>query len=186
MLVVSTAAFVVLMLAVLLLGTVRVDAAIHDGLLAAATPGILAVMRMVNLAGDWKVLLPGTLILLAVFDRARRTWWVWIVLMVLAPLAEGLLKIAVARPRPFSVAYGFPSGHATAAAAYFGAWLYLTEDLRPAVRRLVRVVAVTTIVLVGVARVMLRAHWPSDVIAGFALGLALASAAAIVAARRGQ
>lgn len=174
----------VLALAALLVGTESVDTLIRDRALAAASPGLIAIMRVINVAGDWKFLLPATLLLLAVFDHARRTWWVWIALMVVAPLAEGALKIAVGRPRPEGSAYGFPSGHATAAAAYFGALLYLSERLRPGVRTAVRVVAVVTMVSVGGARVMLRAHWPSDVVGGFALGLALASAATLLASRR--
>jgi undecaprenyl-diphosphatase len=122
------------------------------------------------------------LLLFAIFDRARRTWWVWVTLMIAAPLAEGALKLVVGRPRPEGAAYGFPSGHATAAAAYAGALLYLSEALAPRPRRAVRLLAVMMIVLVGIARVMLRAHWPSDVIGGFALGLALASVAALIAA----
>jgi membrane-associated phospholipid phosphatase len=47
----------------------------------------------------------------------------------------------------------------------------------------VRALAVAMIVLVGLARVILRAHWPSDVVAGIALGLALAAAAGLLAAR---
>jgi membrane-associated phospholipid phosphatase len=39
------------------------------------------------------------------------------------------------------------------------------------------------IVLVGMARVMLGAHWPSDVLAGIALGLALAATADLLASR---
>jgi membrane-associated phospholipid phosphatase len=43
--------------------------------------------------------------------------------------------------------------------------------------------AVAGIVLVGMARVILRAHWPSDALGGIALGLALAAAAALIASR---
>jgi undecaprenyl-diphosphatase len=140
-------------------------------------------MRTINKAGDWRVLLPGMLVLFVVFGHARRTWWVWVALMAAAPIAETLLKAGVARPRPESMSYGFPSGHATAAAAYFGALLFLSERLRPGARWTIRVLAALMIVLVAVARVMLRAHWPSDVLGGIALGLALASAAALLAAR---
>lgn len=183
-LVVTFGAFLVLMLAVLLVGTETADTALRDRILAAASPNVVALMRVVNVAGDWRFLLPATLLLLGVFDRARRTWWVWIALMVAAPLAEGALKIVVGRPRPEGPAYGFPSGHATAAAAYFGALLYLSDTLPPTTRTAVRVVAVAMIVLVGVARVMLGAHWPSDVVGGLALGLALASGATVIASRR--
>jgi undecaprenyl-diphosphatase len=177
--VVALATFVVVSLAALLIGTESADRVIRSYVLTAASPGVVAFMRIVNVAGDWRFLLPATLLLLAVFDRARRTWWVWIALMIAAPLAEGALKIAIGRARPDEKSLGYPSGHATAAAAYFGAVLYLSTPLRPTTRTVVRVVAVLMIVLVGVARVMLRAHWPSDVLGGCALGLTLASAAAV-------
>jgi membrane-associated phospholipid phosphatase len=44
--------------------------------------------------------------------------------ILVASLLEPVLKEVVARPRPESPAFGFPSGHATAAAAYFGALVY--------------------------------------------------------------
>ena len=78
---------------------------------------------------------------------------------------------------------GFPSGHATAATAFFGALFYLAATLPPLARGLVRAGAVLTVVLVAVARVVLRAHWPADTLAGIGLGLALASVAAMIAAR---
>jgi len=59
--------------------------------------------------------------------------------------------------------------------------VYLAEPLPPPARRLVRATAITVIVLVAVARVMLRAHWPSDALAGIALGTAFASAATLLA-----
>ena len=174
----------VLALAAVLVGTIGADTLIRNRVLALASPAVIAIMRVINVIGDWRFLLPATLLLLAAFDRARRTWWVWLALMVAAPLAETVMKITVGRPRPEAASYGFPSGHATAVAAYFGAVLYLSESLRPGTRRAVRVLAVVTMLLVGVARIMLRAHWPSDVLGGYALGLALASAATVVASRR--
>jgi len=165
--------------AVATIGVLPADAAVREALLAWATPTIVGLMRVVNRAGDWRLLLPGTLLLLVVFRRARERWWLWIALMIAAPAAEGLLKIAIGRARPESGAFGFPSGHATAAAAFFGAVLYLAGSLPPASRRVVRALAVACIVLVGCARIILRAHWPSDVLGGITLGLALATIAAL-------
>lgn len=182
MLVVTGAAFLALAGAVALLGTLPMDAAIRDALLAWATPPMLAAMHVVNYAGDWRVILPGTLLLFVVFARARVRWWIWLGLMVAAPIAEWTLKRVIGRPRPEDAALGFPSGHATAAAAFFGAVVYLAGALPSRTARLVvRGLALAAVVLVGAARVMLRAHWPSDVLAGIALGLTLAAAAALAA-----
>ena len=178
-LVVLGAFFVALGGAVALIGVLPADAAVREALLSWATPATIGLMRVVNYGGDWRLLLPGTLLLLAVFRRARERWWLWIVLMIAAPAAEGLLKIAIGRARPESVAFGFPSGHATAAAAFFGAVLYLAGSLPPARRRVVRALAVTAMILVGIARIILRAHWPSDVLGGITLGLGLATIAAL-------
>lgn len=173
--------FVVLAFAVALLGTLPFDGPTRETMLALASPPVLTAMHIVNYAGAWQVLLPGTALLFVVFPRARASWWVWLVLMVAAPLAEVSLKFIVGRPRPEGLAFGFPSGHATAAAAFFGAVLYLAGTLPGAARWILRALALTAIVAVAVARVMLRAHWPSDTLGGIALGLALASAAALVA-----
>jgi len=55
-------------------------------------------------------------------------------------------------------------------------------DLRPLARRALRALAAVLILLVGLARVVLRAHWPSDVLGGIALGLACAGAAVLISA----
>lgn len=179
-LVVLGAFFVALAGAVVFLGVLPADAAVREGLLAWASPTVIAVMRVANRAGEWRLLLPATLVLLLVFKAARERWWIWIALMIAAPALEGLLKIVVGRARPEGPAFGFPSGHATAAAAFFGAICYLAGALPPGRRRLVRALAVVGIVLVGLARVILRAHWPSDVLGGIVLGLALATIASLL------
>ena len=180
---VTSALFVALALAIVLLGAPPADVALREALLSLASPPLLAMLRVMNHAGNWRLLLPATLLLVLLSARARQHWWLWCGLMVAAPLTEGLLKILIRRPRPESLAFAFPSGHATAAAAFFGAAIYLTGSLAPRPRALVRAVAVLGILLVGTARIMLRAHWPSDVLAGVSLGLALASLAAVIASR---
>ena len=180
-LLVSGACFVLLALSVAVLGTPPGDAAARDALLAVAAPPLVAAMHAVNYAGSWKLLLPATLLLVLAFRHARERWYLWIGLMIAAPATEGILKLIIGRPRPEDASMGFPSGHATAAAAFFGAVIYLAEPLPPRTRRFVRAAAVAVIVLVAVARVILRAHWPSDALAGIALGLAFACAATLLA-----
>lgn len=180
---VATACFVALAAAVIGLGALPADTAVRDALLALATPAMVATMRVVNRAGDWRFLAPGMVLLFVVFRRARARWWLWVAVMILAPLLEGALKQLIRRPRPDDVSLGFPSGHSTAAAAFFGIVILMAGALPPRAAAWVRALALLMIVLVGVARVILRAHWPSDVLAGMALGLALAAAAGWIAAR---
>ena len=183
-LVLAGASFLVLAVAAMLLGAaVPADAAVRDALLTLATPRVVDAMRVVNGAGDWRLLLPGTILLLVVFRRARERWWIWVALMAAAPLMETVFKHVVGRTRPEGTALGFPSGHATAAAAFFGAVMLLAGTLPSRACAWVRGLAVLMIVLVALARVILKAHWPSDALAGVALGLALAAAAGLLASR---
>ena len=161
--------FLALTLVVLLVDPFPGDAAVRRWVLGYASPAVVSVAHVVNYLGNWRVLLPGTLLLLA-FPRARRRWWLWLGLMAVAPISEWLLKIAVGRARPEEASMGFPSGHATA------------EPLRPPLRVAVRAASAVLIVLVALARVVVRAHWPVDTLAGIALGLSLASVAAILGA----
>ena len=183
---VAGACFTALAAAIVLWGAFPADAFVRDSLLSAANPAVISLFRVFNMAGDWRGLVPGTLLLFVIFPRARERWWLWIALMLSAPLCEWSLKQVFMRPRPEAVSFSFPSGHSTAAAAFFGAVIYLSGSFTQPWRRAVRIFAAVMIVLVGLARVILRAHWPSDVVAGFALGLALASIASLLAAREAR
>lgn len=180
---VTGALFVALSLFAALAGVFPADAQIRDALLSIASPPVVSAMRVVNAAGDWPVLLPGTLLLL-MLPRARQHWWLWVLLMLAGTLLPDGFKLLIGRPRPEELSFGFPSGHSAAAATFFGAVAYLAGSLPGRARRFARIGALGLIALVGVARVVLRAHWPSDVLGGIALGLALVSLAALIDAAR--
>lgn len=93
-------------------------------------------------------------------------------------------KLGFARPRPELVPHAaevftlsFPSGHAMLSAVIYltlGAMLAGTQDERRVKFYILGFAALLT-VLVGLSRVYLGVHWPSDVLAGWALGAAWAT-----------
>lgn len=180
-LILGAAAFVVLALAAVLLPTPALEIALRQALLQLDAGDGAGLLRTIDHAGTWRVILPGTLILFGLSRQARARWWVWAVALLAAPTAETLFKFAIGRPRPEDLAMGFPSGHATAAAAFFGSVLYLAAPLPRVARYGVSALAVACILLVGITRVALGAHWPTDALAGMALGISLASAARLLA-----
>lgn len=115
---------------------------------------------------------------LAVSGRRR------IGLYVLAAVGSGelvstLLKMLYHRPRPDLVPHGmevftasFPSGHATMSAiAYLTlATLIARVERNRRAKALVLALGVSVTLLVGISRIYLGVHWPSDVAAGWAFG----------------
>lgn len=110
-------------------------------------------------------------------------------LFVVLSIASGtavsqLLKLVYDRPRPDIVDHlvqthtaSFPSGHATMSAVVYLTLAALIVRLVDGfvVRVYVVCVAVALTAAVGVSRIYLGVHWPSDVAAGWALGAAWAS-----------
>lgn len=100
-------------------------------------------------------------------------------------LASSLLKALFDRPRPDVVPHAtevatasFPSGHAMASAVVYLTLGALLARLVPAPRLKLYIMAVATALAaaVGLTRVYLGVHWPSDVLAGWAAGAAWALA----------
>ncbi len=111
---------------------------------------------------------------------ARRHWWLWCALMPVGGAIEQLFKFLVGRPRPRGVHWGFPSGHVTAATTFAVLLLYALsrEPASPRARVGLIVLAVVLVGTVGYARMILNAHWPSDVLGGVLLGGGCAAAGA--------
>ena len=114
--VVSVALFVALSVAATI-GPLPGDLSVRE-LALGLGPALRGVAAAVNLGGTWRVLLPATIVLLAVSTAMRRRWWLWAAALAVAPALEGGWKAVVGRPRPQGPAFGFPSGHVTAVSAF--------------------------------------------------------------------
>lgn len=121
----------------------------------------------------------------------------WVALYLAAAVITGVLlssslKALYGRPRPELVEHGsyvfsasFPSGHSTMATVTFftiAAILAAAQDsLR--LRAYMIIGAAILSLLVGLSRIYLGVHWPSDVLAGWCLGSAWALICAMLARR---
>ncbi|HEY3288717.1 MAG TPA: phosphatase PAP2 family protein, partial [Anaerolineae bacterium] len=87
----------------------------------------------------------------------------------LPPQGEQLMSL-LPEYQFFFQRYSYPSGHAVTVMVTYGAMM-LAARRWPIPRILVSLVGALIIVIVGVGRLYLGVHWPSDVAAGYILGI---------------
>jgi undecaprenyl-diphosphatase len=170
----------------LLESDVRIDVAIHSWALDNAWA--VHASEVLQTIGSFRVSFWVTGVTTLLLLIARR-WWAALTIVVLAavaPLITDWIKPVVGRARPVweqslgsEVTLSYPSGHATAGiAVYAAAGVALGSLLRD--RNLGAVVATAGILLgvaIGLSRLVLGVHWPSDVVGGWCVALAVAGVA---------
>ena len=167
------------------------DVAGRTGARAFESPTVSAIMWGASVYGAPARLTPLALIAAAVFlARGWRRGALLVLVMVAGAwlLDAGLkLTFARARPTPFydyypaPSSYSFPSGHALFSVCFFGGLaVLLTHRLDNRVAQvMVWLIAIAIILLIGGSRVYLGVHYPTDVIGGYAVGLAWVTAVAL-------
>ena len=132
---------------------------------------IMQFASTVGGTGGRLLLLGGALALLLWSGRRRAAVWL-AATMAGGTLLNLLLKQIFSAPRPDLLphldivhSYSFPSGHAAGNMMFFGA-LAMLAGRWPAYAAAGAVIA-----LIGVSRVWLGVHWPSDVLAGWIEGI---------------
>ncbi len=147
-------------------------------------PGLHALMSFVSLFGNG--LIPWVLTILTMilfFIRGRRSEAVGTVLSAGGgELINTLIKLFIARPRPTTdlvkvdhilKTQSFPSGHVTFYVCFFGFLFFAAYALLrrgSLTRRLALIAAALPVLLIGLSRVYLGEHWPSDALGAYLLG----------------
>jgi membrane-associated phospholipid phosphatase len=157
--------------------TLQFDNRVRMFVHAYANPALTALMRGISLIGDPGVLVALTVPVMVWFVRTgrARTVLMFAIAMAGAELLDQLLKLAFHRPRPatfFGLAqpmgYSFPSGHALVSLAFFGALAVFVARRR----WLYYVAAAISVAAIGLSRVYLGMHYPTDVLGGWAAAAA--------------
>jgi membrane-associated phospholipid phosphatase len=122
-------------------------------------------------------------ILLGAYFFIRHRSWKFIgqtvLVLMLSTLSNVVIKKFVNRARPTLEhlvtvnTLSYPSGHSMAAMAFYGFLIYLSfqVNMPRIIRAIVVVLLIFIILCVGVSRIYLGVHFPSDVAAGFMGGL---------------
>ena len=158
------------------------DHGIRDMIPGVASPVLTRIMLAASRYGGPSFLVPlGATVALAFLIRGwRRGALLVVVTLAGAGLLNWLLKLSFGRVRPEAFfdyplppSASFPSGHALYAASVFGGLaVLLSARLKHRALRIgVWVVLGSLVLIVGFSRVYLGVHYPSDVLAGYAVGV---------------
>ncbi len=136
-----------------------------------------APMRFFTTLGYYRVVAP-LLAVVAIFFLWRG-WRHSAVLLAVSTLGgmflTTVLKAVFQRERPDLIATGydagffsFPSGHATVAVGFYGALtLILAYRTKGAMRWTVAALGLAAVLLIGLSRMYLGVHYPTDILAGY-------------------
>jgi undecaprenyl-diphosphatase len=125
--------------------------------------------------GDWRVLILVAVALPIVWWRLGRREGIMLLIAALVININHLLKLAIQRPRPTpdlmqvlanESGWSFPSGHTFTAVMLLGmlAYLVATRCRKGILRTLLIIGLLILMLLVGISRVYLGVHWPSDIL----------------------
>ena len=167
------------------------DLAVSETIRSIRSPGLSAILIPITHMANWKILVSiGAVLLIINAVKWHKPDYPLAVLSCFVTLClYKILKVLAARPRPDEIfwlvmehGYSFPSGHSMNGMFCYGMMLYLLwrncTDRR--IRNILTAVICALIPLIGFSRIYCGVHYPTDVIAGLSMGLAMLMASTVV------
>ena len=124
----------------------------------------------------------GSVVLIALIILIRQRYWQEVKTLVFATLGillfvDKILKPLFDRPRPPKPRLvsdlspdSFPSGHAAGNLVFYFYLSFIISARYPSLRRYVYGLATILVLLIGFASVYTKAHWATDILAGYSFG----------------
>ncbi|MDS1030459.1 phosphatase PAP2 family protein [Bacillota bacterium LX-D] len=144
------------------------------------SPTLTGVMSVISFFGSPSFIIGAIIGGLVYCIFIKKVHWLAVQLLVISAsswLLNKCLKDYFQRPRPLwplaeAIGYSYPSGHAMVSISFYGFLIYLglTKIIKPKLRLFVVAFLAILILLIGISRIYLGVHYPSDVGAGFAAG----------------
>jgi undecaprenyl-diphosphatase len=161
--------------------TVAFDAVVRNAVHAASFPALTYAMRGISDLGEAAFLVVlGIMIAWRLVSLGRRRQAVFFAIAALgAELIDQALKFWIQRPRPDvffgpqPLNYSFPSGHALVSCCFYlaVAEILIDDQWSRARKMAVWTLAILLIGLIGLSRVYLGVHYPTDVLGGYAAAI---------------
>ncbi len=159
---------------------IAADQWFEELLFSIRTPFFLDVFSGITFFGDefTVAVIAGIVMLFFLYFTVYRVYALGLAITLIGAGVTGhIMKVIVERARPsdfissvIETSFSFPSGHATIAMALYGFIAYFLCVLFPTKKPFILTVAVAIIGSIGFSRLYLGVHFPSDVLAGYALG----------------
>jgi len=158
--------------------TAGFDALVRDGVHSFATPLLTQLAVFFSFVGDWPFLTVLGLVIFAFLLYIK--WKREALIFMITNVGELVLNITLkgfyqrARPEPLvdyalPPSYSFPSGHALGAFCFFGilAWIMAANADTTRGKLALYLIAGLLVLAIGLSRIYLGVHYPSDVAAGY-------------------
>lgn len=155
------------------------DAAVTQAVHAWRSPSMTYLMMEVTTLGSGVHILIMSLVgIIFLIKKHKKESILFSLALIIGILINGALKTIIQRPRPLEDALivekmsSFPSGHAMNAFIFFSLLSYFSYHFfkNKSVTIIITAFSCLCITLVGVSRVYLGVHHPTDVIAGYLAG----------------
>lgn len=160
---------------------VKIDVALQQFIINFRFEPLSSIFKIITDLGDTKAMIVWTIIVALIFFwKKKYIYSLSITLSIgISELISFIIKNTVERHRPPAFmalvtesSPSFPSGHTIAALSFFGFLIYFFNKKieNKSLRYLLNSICALIIILAGIIRIYLGAHWPSDVLASYILG----------------
>ncbi|MEH2375430.1 phosphatase PAP2 family protein [Nostoc sp.] len=144
-----------------------------------ANPNLDNFMLLITNLGNPNtvVIVAGVTVLLLWWRRYREEAKVFVIACLGALILNTGLKLCFSKPRPelwhqliSEKSFSFPSGHALGSMVLYGFIAYELATHYPDLAKVIYSLTVILIAAIGISRLYLGVHWPTDIIAGYGVG----------------